>query len=497
MTQKKYLIFDFGASNGRAMVASYDGKKATIDVTHRFEHGPVCVTGTIYWDILLLFSELMVGLQASLSKYPDIRSLAVDTWGCDFGFIDEQGKLISNPVTYRDKNRHDRSRLLYEILPQRELFELSAGSTNEIMGIFQLFSFRYENALEIRSGRKMLMIPDLLNYFLTGQAVNEYTNATMTLLCDQRHRTWEKKILERIGVSPSILNDLIMPGEIIGMIQPGVCDQLAIRSLPVIAPATHDTASAVTGIPVIDEEKHWAFISLGTWAIMGMQTPEPILSDMVFASDYGNNAIPEGKNMVVKYITALWIIQQCRNRWKNDHGSDLSWDEIVRASEAVGPSKAYIDVDNPMFGQPQADMPKIIQTDCQQKGQVVPNSVGEIARCFYESLTLKFRYNLELLERISGRHLELLHIVGGGTQNKTLCQWIADAKGILVIAGPTETTSVGNLIMQLKADGEVESLKEGREISLRSSLIDRYEPKDKNRWDDAYGKYSHLMNKKE
>ncbi|MEI6157149.1 MAG: rhamnulokinase family protein [Atribacterota bacterium] len=493
MAKKKYLIFDFGASNGRAMVANYDGKKATMDVTHRFEHGPVEVTGTLYWDILHLFSELTKGLQASLSKYPDVRSLAVDTWGCDFGFIDEQGKLISNPVTYRDKNRHDRSRLLYEILPQRELFELSAGSTNEIMGIFQLFSFRYENALEIRSGRKMLMMPDLLNYFLTGRAVNEYTNATMTLLCDQRHRTWEKKILDRIGVSPSILNDLIMPGETIGMIQPGVCDQLAIRSLPVVASATHDTASAVAGIPVIDEEKHWAFISLGTWAIMGMQTPEPILSDMVFASDYGNNAIPEGKNMVVKYITALWIIQQCRNRWKSGQENDLSWEEIVLASEAAGPSKAYMDVDNPLFGKPQADMPQVIQKDCQQKGQEFPSSMGEIARCFYESLTLKFRYNLELLERISGRHLELLHIVGGGTQNKTLCQWIADAKGVPVIAGPTETTSVGNLIMQLKADGEIGSLKEGREISLHSSAIDRYEPGDKSRWDDAYEKYLRLF----
>lgn len=491
--KKNYLIIDFGASNGRTMVAHFDGERATMDVTHRFEHDPVYVTETIYWDILHLFSELINGLQTSMSQYSDIRSLAISTWGCDFGFIDERGKLVSNPVTYRDKNRHDRSKLLYKILPQRELFELSAGSTNEIMGIFQLFSFRFENALELKSGQKMLMIPDLLNYFLTGRACNEYTNATMTLLCNQFERIWEKKILNRIDVSLTILNELVMPGDRIGEIQSNICEQFGVHPFPVIVPATHDTASAVAGIPVIDEGKHWAFISLGTWGIMGMQTDQPIISDQVFSSDFGNNAIPEGKNMLVKYITSLWIIQQCRNRWRKEFGKDLSWDEIVRASVQAGPSKTFIDVDNPLFGLPQADMPKVIQEDCRQRGQKIPNSIGDIARCFYESLTLKFRYNLELLEEISGHHLELLHIVGGGTQNKTLCQWIADSKGIPVIAGPTETTSMGNLIMQLKADGEVKNLREGREISLRSSKIDRYEPGDKRYWDDAYEMFLRLF----
>ena len=229
MSEKNYLVFDFGASNGRAIVANFDGEKATTDVVHRFEHGPVYVTGTLYWDILYLFSELMNGLQASLSQYPDIRSLAIDTWGCDFGFIDENGKLVANPVTYRDKNRISRSSLLYEVSPQRELFELSAGATSEIMGIFQLFSFQYDNSLEIRSGRRMLMIPDLLNYFLTGRIYNEYTNATMTLLCDQYNRTWERRILDRMGISPSILNELIMPGDKIGVIQEDIREQFGVR----------------------------------------------------------------------------------------------------------------------------------------------------------------------------------------------------------------------------------------------------------------------------
>ncbi|MDK2897461.1 MAG: rhamnulokinase [Candidatus Atribacteria bacterium] len=490
---KKYLIFDFGASNGRAIVANYDGERATMEVVHRFEHGPVYLTGTLYWDILHLFSQLLVGLQASCRKYPTIRSMAIDTWGCDFGFIDQQGKLVANPVTYRDPNRHHRSHLLYRLLPRRELFELSAGSTTEIMGIFQLFSFKHENSLEIRSGHKLLMVPDLLNYFLTGRVGVEYTNATMTLLCDQYHQTWEKKILDRLGITFSILPELIMPGDIVETIQPEVSDLIGVEPIVVVAPATHDTASAVAGIPVIAEEKPWVFISLGTWAIVGIETPKPILSETVFKSNYGNNAIPEGKNMLVKYIPALWIIQQCRNRWIIDSGENLNWDDIVQAAVTAGRAKAYIDVDNPLFEQPQADMPGTIQTDCRRTNQAVPETMGEVARSFYESLVLKFRYNLELLERIGGRKFEILHIVGGGSQNKTLCQWIADASGILVIAGPAETTSMGNLIMQLKAEGEIENLREGREISLRSSAVSYHEPGDRKYWDEAYEKYLQLF----
>lgn len=492
---KKYLVFDFGASNGRAIVANYDGERAIMEVVHRFEHGPVWIRGTLYWDILYLFSQLLAGLQLSWQKYPAIRSMAVDTWGCDFGFIDQQGKLVANPVTYRDPNRHNRSHLLYQRLPREELFKLSAGSTTEIMGIFQLFSFQYENSLEIRSGDKLLMIPDLLNYFLTGRVAVEYTNATMTLLCDQYHQTWEAKILDRLGIASSILPVLIMPGDTVGTIQPEISDLIGIEPITVIAPATHDTASAVAGIPVVAEEKAWAFISLGTWAIMGIQTSEPILSAVVFESNYGNNAVPEGENMLVKYIPALWIIQQCRNRWFVEHGENLSWDQIVQAAVAAGPAKSYIDVDNPLFEQPQADMPGTIQANCRRTNQTVPETMGEIARSFYESLVLKFRYNLELLERIGGRKFELLHLVGGGSQNKTLCQWIADASGILVIAGPAETTSMGNLIMQLKAEGEIKTLREGREISLRSSAVSYHEPGDRRYWDEAYEKYLKLLDR--
>ena len=247
MAKKHYLIFDFGASNGRATVASFDGARVEMDVTYRFDNRPVMAAGTLYWDILRLFSELKLGLQASLKKYPDIASMALDTWGCDFGFIDKNGKLLGNPVTYRDKPRHDRSAQLYKTLPRRELFQLSAGSTTEIMGIYQLFSYACDDAPEMREGHRLLMIPDILNYLLTGRPVNEYTDATMALVCNQVEKTWEKRILTRLGIPDTILGEIVMPGDLIGPIQAQVCGELDIRGVPVVAAATHDTASAVTG----------------------------------------------------------------------------------------------------------------------------------------------------------------------------------------------------------------------------------------------------------
>jgi rhamnulokinase len=492
MATKQYLIFDFGASNGRATVASFDGRRVQMDVTYRFDNRPVIAAGTLYWDILRLFSELKLGLQASLRKYPDIVSMAVDTWGCDFGFIDRNGKLLGNPVTYRDKPRHDRSARLYEILPRRELFELCGGSTLEIMGLYQLFSFACDSAPEMREGHRMLMIPDLLNYLLTGRPCNEYSDATMALVCNQREKTWEKRILSRLGIPESILGDIVMPGDMIGSLQRQVCDELAIAPLPVVAPATHDTASAVTGIPVVDAAKNWAFISTGTWSIAGVESPRPIITDAAFEAGYGNNAIADGRNMLVNYITGLWIIQQCREKWVSGAGKDISWDEIVQMSIAAGPATAYIDVDDPAFGIPQADMPGVIVAYCQRKGQRLANTIGTVARCVYESLVLKYRSNLETLERLTGKRLDVLHLVGGGIQNRTLCQWTADAMGIPVMAGPTETTSVGNLLMQLRCAGDNSSLEEGREISRCSSEVIRYEPKSRTPWDDAFGQFKKL-----
>ncbi len=493
MASKNYLIFDFGASNGRAIVATVDGGKFSMKVTHRFDNRPVSAAGTLYWDILRLFSELKIGIQKSYKAYPDLSSMAIDTWGCDFGIIDKHGKLLASPVHYRDQKRHARAAQLYEILPEKELFTLSAGNTIPIMGIYQLFSSKQDQATEFLHAGKFLMIPDLLNYFLTGTICNEYCDATMSLLCNQNEKTWEKKILERLDIPREIFSELVMPGTKIGSIQDSICREIEIQPIPVIVPATHDTASAVAGIPLVDKDKHWAFISMGTWCISGVETMSPIVTDQTFTSGYGNAGCPEGRTMLVKYMTGLWIVQQCRERWIKDQGKDLSWDDIVKVSSSMKSTSSFIDIDNPRFGQPQIDMPKVIADYCTETGQTVPQSMGEVARCVYESLVMKFRHNLETLEQLTGKKIELLHLVGGGTQNKLLCQWTADAIGVPVIAGPTETTSVGNLLMQLKGTGEIEHIEEGRQISLNSSEVTHHQSENKEIWDEPYRKYLTLF----
>jgi len=493
MAYKNYLIFDFGASNGRAAVARFDGQKFDLETTHRFDNRPVYAAGALYWDILRLYSELKMGLQYSVKKYKNIISMGLDTWGADFGFIDKNGKLISNPVHYRDEKRSNDANKLYKIISREELFKLTGAMINPIFDLFHLYSLKLRNATEFVNRDKFLTIPDIFNYFLTGETYNEYTRLTNSIMYNQKEKKWEDRIFDKLGLTKDIFPEIIMPGEKIGSISGDVCTELEIETMLVIAPVTHDTPSAVAGIPVADKNKNWAFISMGTWCIIGQETKSPIINDETMKAGFSNEGGAEGLNLFVKNITGLWIIQQCRERWIKDEGSDISWDEIVKMSFSAEAFKSFIDVDDPVFSKPQVDMPKVLQEYCKNRGQNIPEGIGEISRCIYESLAMKFRHDLDALEKLTGDKIELLHLVGGGIQNKLLCQWTADVTGSPVVAGPTETTSVGNLLMQLKGTGEIKTLEEGRKISLASSKVTSYQPKDKNRWDEAYSRYLKML----
>jgi len=493
MAYKNYLIFDFGASNGRAVVARFDGSKFDMEVNHRFDNRPVYAAGTLYWDILRLYSELKIGLQSSIKKYKSITSMGLDTWGADFGFIDRNGKLISNPVHYRDEKRSIDADSLYKIISREELFKLTGAMVSPIFDLFHLYSLKLQNSPEFVNGDKFLTIPDIFNYFLTGKTFNEYTRLTTSIMFNQKEKKLEDSIFNRLGLAKDIFPEIIMPGEKIGGISGDVCNELEIETMPVIAPVTHDTPSAVAGIPVAGKNKNWAFISMGTWCIIGQEMKIPIINDETMKAGFSNEGGAEGLNLFVKNITGLWIIQQCRERWIKDKGSDISWNEIVKMSFSAAAFKSFIDVDDPVFSKPQVDMPKVLQKYCKDKGQKIPEGVGEISRCIYESLAMKFRNDLDMLGKLTGDRIEILHLVGGGIQNSLLCQWAADATSTIVVAGPIETTSVGNLLMQLKGTGEIKSLEEGREISLASSKVTNYEPKDKDRWDEAYGRYLKIL----
>ncbi len=493
MSTKHYLVFDLGASNGRAVAAHFDGSRVELEEVHRFDNRPVYLTGVWFWDVLRLFSEIKIGVQKAVRLYPGIASLGVDTWGVDFGFLDGKGLLLGNPVHYRNERGNGMQGEVYEKMPAYELFSLSGIFLLSIMSVFHLYGMKVDGFSPFVHGRRFLMMPDLFHYLLCGEAVNEYTNATTTALYNQSEKRWESRILDRLGIPPGLFGEPVLPGTRIGALQDAVCRELEVPPIPVVAPATHDSASAEAGIPVTDTQKSWAWLSLGTWGVIGMETDRPVVTRQVFEAGYGNEGEARGGSFLACNINALFVLQQCRQKWMKDAGREISWEEIVQAALAAGPAAAHLDVDQPAFGQPQADMPRVIAGYCGRTGQDSPQSIGEVAACIYESLALKFGYRFRQLQEFTGRPIELLHLVGGGIRAELLCQWTADAAGAPVAAGPVETSVAGNLIMQMKGTGDIGSLEEGREIIRRSSEVREYAPRERGRWEELAGRYGELI----
>ena len=493
MAKKHFLIFDLGASGGRALVAHFDKGRYELDEVHRFENKPVYATGTWYWDLLRLFSEVKSGVTKAVHTYGDISSIAIDTWGVDFGFIDGNGKVLSNPVCYRDERGNGLMPEVLEIIPEKELFSRTGIFILSISSIFHLYGMKKDGCGALKEAARFLMMPDLLNYLLTGSANNEYTTATTTVLYNQMDRRWAFDIMDKLGLPQHIFAETVLPGAVTDPIQKSISGELGVPPIPVIMPASHDTASVEVGVPVTGPKENWAFLNVGTWAVAGMETEKPIISDEVFTSGFGNEGSATGGSFLACNINGLFVIQQCRERWMAERGSAISWDEIVEGSLTAPALQSLLDVDDSVFSQQQADMPETITEYLGTKGQMPASGIPGIARCLYESLVLKFRYRIEQLGRLTGVEIAVIHMVGGGTQNKRLCQWTTDATGIRVVAGPVETTAAGNLLVQLMSCGEVETVEEGRLIIAGSSQLHEYDPSDRQPWDDAYSRYIRLF----
>lgn len=482
-----YAIVDLGASNGRVIVANFENNRFDFDIVHRFPNVPVVSNeGEMFWDILRIFGDIKEGIRIAARKYEYIKSLGIDTFGCDFGFIDDKGRLIGNPLHYRDEKQHKMSSELHKILPEKELFELSQGPCNRIMGIYKLFALQQMDAFEYKYGAHLLMIPDILNFLLTGKISNEFTNATMTLLTSQKTRNWNLDICRKLGLRTDIFSSIVEPGTFLGPLKKSVCQELGINPINVVIPATHDTASAIAGIPVVHPEKKWGFISLGTWALVGMERNEPVVDPSIVPIEWGNEGGTNGKTMLLKNLNGMWVIQQCRNYWnrENTAGHELSWDEITALADEAKDQNCSFDVNLEVFNGNQSNMPQVVVNYCRESGQDVPETIGEIARCVYKSLAMTIAASYEDILNVLDERLELLQIVGGGTQNHLVCQWIANVMGIPCICGPTETTAMGNFLFQLKASGNISTLEEGRKICADSSKLYQLNPQEHGHWQE-------------
>jgi sugar (pentulose or hexulose) kinase len=490
METSNYLLFDFGASHGRCIIGRFNGISVEMQTVHEFDNRPVNYAGSLYWDILRLCSEIKIGMQKAFAVCPDIRSVGIDTWGCDFGFIDKQGRLQANPMNYRDDWQQRYKPLLDETIGEYEIFRLAGANTLTIMGLYRMYAFAQEHALELEYADRLLMIPDLMNYYLTGIAANEYTNATMTLMVDQQQKTWQKQLIDALNFPPHVFGQLTMPGTVLGPLSTRISEEYEIPQIPVVLVASHDTASAIAGVPLKDTGNQWAFLSLGTWAILGIESDTVYTDRGTFETGFATQGGCEGRNNFVNLFTGLWIIQQCYERWCRDAGRSIGWDTVVEAVKSARGGIAFINPDATVFAPPSPNMPGVVAQYCADTGQAVPQGMGEIARCVYESFIVQLCDCYKDLKRLTGNQFDLLHIFGGGIQNKLLCQWIADALNISVKAGPVETTSVGNLLMQMIGTGEISDLKQGREISATSFSLTDYAPKSDGKWEQYHKLYA-------
>ena len=490
----KVLAFDYGASSGRAILGTYDGGKLTLEEMHRFASDPVMMNKTFTWDFLRLFHEMKTGLLKTYNAgHKDLAGMGVDTWGVDFGLLSKKGNLLGNPVHYRDTRTDGMIEAACKISSEKEIYGETGIAFQKFNTLYQLMAMDRDNDPILENAETLLFIPDLFNYFLTGEKFCEYTITSTSQLYNPVKQAWATDLIKKLapGMNTNILPGVIPAGTKIGNIGAGICSELGINSIPVIAVAEHDTASAVVSVPFID--KRSAYLSSGTWSLLGVELDSPIINDTTRTLNYTNEGGINKTVRLLKNIMGLWIHQECRRYWQKK-GENVSFDELEEGAKAATPFASLIDVDDDRFFEPY-NMPIKVQDYCRETGQKVPETKGEIVRCVMESLALKYRQAIEGLEEIVGYKIPALHIVGGGCKEKTLCSFAASAINRPVYAGPVEATSIGNLATQLSGLGELSSVDQAREMVRASFPIVEYTPVNPADWDAAYEKLLKLQKK--
>lgn len=482
----KMLAFDFGASSGRAILGIFDGNKLITEELHRFSNDPVNVRGNFYWDILRLFHEIKQGIIKCVNVgHKDIDSIGIDTWGVDYGLLDERGNLLGNPYHYRDTRTDGIMEEVFKIIPKGELYQKTGIQFMKFNTIFQLYSTKLNTPSMLDQAKTLLFIPDLLNYFLTGVKVTEYSIASTSQLLDPQTRTWSDEILDKLELPRQMLTDIVPSGTIIGKLSKTLAQELGIGEVNVVASASHDTASAVTAVPAANRD--YVYISSGTWSLMGVEADEPIINEMSSQLAFTNEGGVSNKIRFLKNIMGLWLVQECKRQW-NKEGDNCSFAELEKLAREAKPFVSFVDPDDDSFMTP-GNMPEKIRAFCKKTNQPVPESKGEVIRCVLQSLALKYRKTVESLEQILGKELPVVHMVGGGIKDTLLCQFTANATGKKVIAGPVEATSIGNLMTQAMALGKINSLQEIRQVVKNSVATTEYLPENIEQWNQAYDRF--------
>lgn len=487
---RKFLGFDIGASNGRAVVGIFDGKRLTTQKIHHFLNEYVCVNDSLHWDVLRLFLEIKKGLGLFTREFgKDLAGIGVDTWGVDFGLFDREGKLIGNPYHYRDKRTEGMVTEIDSLIDGYKIYETTGVKLASINTICQLYSTVRQNSPQLKTADFFLMMPCLFNYFLSGEKFQEHSIMTPTGLYDVRKDQWAKKFLKRLGIPANLMLEAVKPGMIIGKLQKSIREEMRLEAVSIIAPATHDTASAVISVPA-DESTNWAFLSCGTWSVLGIETKEPVTTKRSYELNITNAATAEGKFMTIFNITGLWILQECKKMWEAE-GKPLEWLDLLEVARNSKAFTSFIDVDDAIFASP-TNMLAAIADYCRNTSQSPPEDKGAVIRLVLESMAFKYKEKIPQLEKLTGKKIDILHIVGGGVRNSLLCQFTANSLGIPVLAGPFEAAATGNILMQMKAVGTIDSVSQGRALLRKSINLIEYAPKDTERWNEVFSKYQKI-----
>ncbi len=485
-----YLAIDLGAGSGRGIIGYINSGQIELDEIHRFENNPVKLAGTLHWNFLSLFENIKKAIALTVQKGYTLRGIGVDTWGVDYGLLDSSGKLIGNPVAYRDSRTEGTSEQIDRVVSKAELYESTGIQLMEINTLFQLFAQQNSSDPALKNSEKLLFMPDLINYFLTGKTHNEYTIASTSQLLNAETKKWDDSLFTKLSLPQDRMQKLIFPGEVVGKLSTELAEETGAGEVPVFAVGSHDTASAIGAIPLAGENQ--AFLSSGTWSLLGILSEKPVLTADALANDFTNEGGVDDKILLMRNITGLWLLQRLIAEWKAEEGKAPEYDDLLAEAAEATPFRSLVNSDDPLFSNP-VQMGDTIRQFCRDTGQPEPETKGEFVRCVLESLAIKYSIVLEKMEAVTERKIEQIFIVGGGSKNQLLNQFIADATGKEIITGLTEGTALGNIMQQMIAGEKLANWAEAHQIIRNSFSFESFHPQNKNLWQDTIKLKKHLF----